>query len=197
MTTDEMEWFHWLILIVPCLMLVFAGVWFAWLGRKPIFPKGRTVTERRGGYVVHFIDQTGLEKLNVATFAQNCSIAVWATGKVARRMEMDSDKVKEVVVLLKDPYAYDRAQPIPSAAYLTSTGASVGAGLPMAVIKGTEDYIAGVRRRGEPVIHEMVHLILGEVSIEGVDRDHHGVAWAANDSNGLQAQARTLYQSVT
>lgn len=198
MELSDLQWWGWLILVVPIALLLGAAVWLLWLGRRPILPKGRTQIATRGAYKVHVVSAS-VETVDMTTTSKRASLAVWAAAMAWQRSRNDGahKEIKEVVVLLVDD-DYFQAQSFTelrtAAAFLIHANSHVGSGIPMAVMR------ANIRKElwetGEPVIHEMLHAMLGEFSEPDKDRDHSDYeTWEANsDDESIQHWAQMLFK---
>jgi hypothetical protein len=190
MAIDELQLHHWIILIVSGGILFFIASWIAWLGRFPRFPKGEHFEARYSSdRTVHVIFQTpGIRGARESAWpgpkavARACAVAVdCIIEEMGAHHAVDDVCIYFVTGARFEAYPYTGLNK--AAAFLIDTGASVGSGIPMAVIR--ERCIEQVVNTGEPVIHEMLHLILGETTKEGVDRGHTGASleaeWRGNE----------------
>jgi len=197
----DLTWWQWIIFLAPVALLIFAALWLLWLGRRPTFPKGTRLTESRGRFEVHTVSQYTDNHPNVSLkeLAHVCALAVWATGTAwTRKINGEAwEEIKEVCVYFVDD-AYFEAQPWTqiqtAAAFLVNTGASVGAGLPMAVIRAS--LVNEVLKTGEPVIHEMCHGLLRHYTKPDRDREHTDPAvWTApGGKEAAQSVARVMFK---
>ena len=187
--------YGWAILIVVVMALAASATWLLWRGREPHIPNGFSHTASRGRYkittVIQYRDHGDLEKISHA-----CALAVWAAGRAwAAVKKSPDDEIEHVCVYFTDDDLFEqhRFRELRKAvAFLVYTGANVGAGIPMAVIRAS--IVPEVLATGEPVIHEMLHALLGQSSEPDKDRDHSDAAvWAAN-GGGVQLMARGLYK---
>jgi len=212
---SDLTWWQWVIFLVPTAMLLIAlPLWLLWLGRRPTIPDGTRYTMKRGPYTIDvvFSDTTapGINKVGASPartkaeelIAHTCAAAVWAAGSSWAKQINSNVSVLHHVVVRFVPEAVFLASPFPSiqtaAAYLAYTGAPVGAGIPAAVVLCSKDIIDDLMLRGEPVIHEMLHALLGEFSEPDKDRDHsHHEAWLANSqADSVQWHAQQLFRKA-
>lgn len=191
----SLPWYGWAILIIAVVGLLAAAIWLLWLGRRPNIPSGFRKSVKRGKYnvitVIQYKDHGPLDKISVA-----CALAVWATGRAWSAVKKSPDsEIEHVCVYFTDDDLFEghKFKSLKkAAAFLVHTGASVGNGIPMAVIRSS--IVPEVLETSEPVIHEMLHALLGESSEADKDRDHSDpVVWAAN-GGGVQLMARGLFK---
>lgn len=201
MDIADLQWWGWLLLIVVGLSLfVVMPIWLFWIGRRPKIPDGVRYESRWGGYGVTCVFQTE-DGENVESsrkrIAKCCARALWATSQAWSRAgrALDSD-MEQIVVLIRPPALFE-SSPFPSirkaAAFAVYTGAGVGAGWPMVVVRAEPRILAQIMSRGEPVIHECIHLYLGETSEPDKDRNHDAPgAWG---EGGIQGRAQSFFST--
>ena len=201
----ELVWWQWLVFLVPTvLLLVVMPLWFFWLGRFPKIPKGTRVDESFGPMRVHVVWHPGGllgGAPNRALVAKACMAAVRVTKQTWKAMEKDDGHILDRILIYFQPgYEFEQSKLTDirtAAAYATWSGAHVGSGIPMAVIR--TEYVTKIVRMGEPVIHEMLHVLLDEFSEIGGDREHsHPRAWLATAKHkSVQSAARGRYLEET
>jgi hypothetical protein len=209
-TLSTLPLYGWILLVLVLASMAFGLVWFLWLGRRLRFPPGtvRTVTSgtaingRR--QLVHVIIdpvveaalagtpvERGLKALKLAVRSAAAVSAIRSVWTKARHLP--ADILDEVAVYYQSSAEFDKSFPN-AAAYLSNTPASVGSGLPMAVVRDT--CVLEVQATGEPVIHEMIHALLGEYSKAGADRGHTDNAWkAVTGDKSQQAMAEVEFKA--
>lgn len=177
MAISDLMWWQWVIFLVPALMLLVGlPIWYLWLGRRPRIPKGQRWTSGRGGYFVTLVWHPDMYRPGDKAWADAAKDASWVVARLwkADGRELDRDMAR--VLLHVVPSDLFDESPYPNirdaAAYATYTGAPVGAGIPMIVVRGEPDVLEEILRTGEPVIHELLHLWLGETSEPDKDRNH-------------------------
>ena len=195
-TLATLPWEGWLVLLLTLLAFAGMGVWLAFFARRPHFPRGRKYTEKYLGHeattVIH--PKVGISGVGVA---KACAVAVWASAasweeNVGRTGATKA--IRRVCVYVTNDVYFD-AHPYRdlknAAAFLISARASIGDGIPMAVIR--EKYVDQILETGEPVIHEMMHALLGVYTEPDKDRDHSNKSvWTAHRGQ-VQTRARELY----
>lgn len=173
----------WIILIVAALLLVAGAAWMLTLARQPILPRGkRRCTVAVAGYKVHLVVSNNAEFVaDLEVFAKACAGALWSVAMHVSRG--NAAKLSEVVVLVAP--AYEGGPAPTAAAYATRAHAKVGPGLPMIVVRPS--VVLEVFAKGEPIIHEAIHLL-------SVHTDYSHAASAmwhgAGGDTSLQAKAR-------
>lgn len=193
MPIDDIGLVGWVLLGAVFLSAVFGVLWFAWLGRRPSFPQGTRYDAKRTNVYVTVVFHPKFIGTPVKRnkIAGRCAHAVWAVQAAFRHLEINASVLDRVCVLFaSDVWMDGNRWSRDVAAYAIWTGASVGRGIPMAVVR--ESFAKEVFTTGEPVIHEMIHTVLGETET-GVDRIHEHFAWYQNSGDdGVQGRARQL-----
>lgn len=187
------------IAILAIVLAVFAGlaIWFFGFGRRLLWPNGERLKRKTpGGVEVIVIIGPGMDQVLPANgvkskLADACRNAidscfvVWNKYRPRDRAEESIDQF--AVEFVTDEQMDARARGfwgskpdgMPTKkinGYLWSVRRSIwGSGVPLAVIRGSLFQLA--IDRGEPIIHEVVHALLGEFSKQGVDRSHSSEAW--------------------
>lgn len=166
------------------------GIWFFGFGRRLLWPKGERLKRvTSGGVDVFVILGPGMEALlsqaKKAKVADACRTAIdscfvaWNKHRPRERAEESIDRL--AVEFVTDDEMNRRIRAIWGAdrqinGYLWRVSrAQWGSQIPMAVVRGSLFQL--VIDRGEPVIHETIHALLGEFSAKGVDRSHSDEAW--------------------
>lgn len=185
-------------------LLVALPLWLFWLGRFPRIPAGRRYPCRTGRYKVDVVF-TGTVLDGEQAIAKRCADAVWSIGTawIRHHTSQDSSAIHHVVVQFLPDSAFSGAatKDIRNAnAYLTVTGANIGPGVPMAVMRANSAVLDAIAVRGDPVIHECIHALLSDTTEHGVDMDHEeGWAWGGqNDWDGhedMTAHAEKLLRA--
>lgn len=197
-TADSLPWYGWVILGIVLIAIIAGILWFTWLGRFPRLPSGRRSAFESDGRMTTVVAQPGTELVLINGLAVSCGQAVRAAATAWEyTFKKSPDVISNVVIYFTTDRYFDQQQYQEirnAAAYLVYTGARVGAGVPMAVIR--ERYAAEVASTGEPVIHEMIHAMLGDFSEPDKDRDHSNKsAWATFGDDTVQARARKLFKA--
>jgi len=189
MDISDLEWWHWVIFAVPTLLLfVFVPVYVLWLGPKPRIPKGTRIDKRIGRILVHVVwhpDGVMPGRSNREAVAYACAQAVRCTRMAWVMLDKDdADIIDEVVVWFQPGSVFSKPG---AAAYATwSRSYGIGRGVPMAVIR--TEYCDEVIKRGEPVIHEMLH------ALHDYDARHKAKdVWAVHGDGAAQAIARRAF----
>jgi len=187
------------IIVLLVVALVFGALAAAllWAWKRPMYPAGKRLTYKWTDYKVHLIiNGVNLSKNHRKKLAKKCVKVAYALDRVwgDRRRK---GNIKEFVAVFVDPELFvypgkDDTSKIP--AYLTTCSYRVGGGyIPMMVAK--EKHIEEVILKGEPLIHELCHELLGEHTIDRQGHNEHEV-WRENSGDlSLQHQAQKLYQA--
>ena len=176
-----------------------AALWFLWLGRIPTWPSGERIKVKYRGTTVHMVvhaPSTFLPAGQYQATAEACARAVQMTRIAWLAAQLPHHAVSTICVWFPTDERFDQWPGIKptDAAFLAGTGANVGSGIPMVVIR--PKYAANIIVKGEPVIHEVTHALLGDYSEPDKDRDHsHSQAWVANSGDtSLQAMAQRYFE---
>lgn len=123
-----------------------------------------------------------------------CAMAAWSLHGVWQR-ERRAD-IKQVVVMFrtKDTFMSGRYKDLyanHAAAYISSCRKGFRKSLPMPVIQ--EKYIPQVIMRGEPVMHELCHALLGQKFISPGGQHKEEDVWANFGKDTYQAKAQRVF----
>lgn len=188
------------ILIASLLGLAAVGVALL-IGMRPRIPPGRrfssTSPATRGKVHVVVDPAVGAAvppDLHYALLPA-CHAAWLAVVRAWPRAYDPLELPDEIVVLFLADEWFDAGHLRGYAAFQDWTGAFVGKGAPMLVVRAS--LAREVEATGEPVIHELLHLARGE-NLGDVDRGHQDPrVWKAIEGSGRSAQsrARELYEA--
>lgn len=196
---SDLTWWQWIVFLTPIVLLVSAALWILVFGRRPRYPEGNRITRRRGRYTVQIVcSDRSINEDTMNELGNSCAIAVWSTGtKWKEILGVEAlTEISEVCIYFADD-AYFESQPFKStqksAAFLVNTGAHIGVGIPMAVVR--QSLIGEVVKTGEPIIHEMLHACSREFTTPESNRAHSDKRiWiAAGGESPVQFRARKLF----
>lgn len=126
--------------------------------------------------------------------AEKCAIAMAAIEQAFADKDIKNADIQTAVFLFKDDNSFNNTSPVgPNwaknvAAYSVTTGATFARPVvPMAVIRSK--YMKSVAERGQPAIHELVH-ILNQDAGRGYQHDHTDAnLWAGHGSDTVESIA--------
>lgn len=192
----------WIILGAVIVCFVVMIVFFLKRANKLQLPKGLLISTNGNykGYKVHVIVSPkipALDKQKQQQLVDSCARAAWAIDTMWALPRKDS--VAETVVWFKSDNEFvgtDHYQIWAHnvASYIIRCHRMFGKSVPMAVIR--ERYIDEVIQRGEPVIHEWCHALLGEY-VSSPSNHTQAKVWAVLGSATSQYQARVFFASKT
>jgi hypothetical protein len=171
-----------IILIATIAVFLAIGIWMIVMAVKgPRIPKGHRFEAEHSGNKVILVVEDGVslvkdpvsgavshfiadgQMVSGQTLAEQCAKSITATEKAFQTKNIQKADVKTVVVLFRTDASFEANSPMTpewakgQSAYATTSGATFGSGHPMAVVR--DRYMKLSLLTGQPVIHEMVHML--------------------------------------
>lgn len=163
-----------------------------------VFPKGNVTPIKEGAYTAYVIFGPGVEmndeSFEVASACHKAAVAADAGFNLTNRKPKRSIKEIAVNFVTDDMFVYSgygKEFDAGVMGFLTECKKSFAKGIPMAVLR--ERLMNNVKETGEPVIHELMHALLGETNaIEAIHEEKD--IWAMHGDNTAQARAREIFK---
>jgi hypothetical protein len=199
-------------------MLVWALVW----GRKPRIPDGHRYEAKHAGNKAILVVDKDVESIKntdgkvngwlvdgaiykASSLVEKAAVAMQATELAFKEKGIAKADVDEVIIYFQTDKNFETGGPSwwaawskGAAAYSTTAGAAIGPGLPMAVIRSK--HMKALEERGQPVIHELVHILNKEAG-HGYQHAHDDAdLWAGHGADTVEGigvrQWRDLVESL-
>jgi hypothetical protein len=190
MSVEEIA--KWVTLGLTVVGILGGLAWLLYFGRKVRLPEGRSFRRRTKHVAVDIVFWprfAGMPEVMVRKTMDAIRATLGAWEAAGRSYDVD-----HVVVFYEDSDQFDRnPQSKTWAAYVGRARQSVGAAPPMLIVRDTHSN--EVERTGEPVIHEMLHVLEGG---DGYDYDHQDrEIWKAHGKKTIQAEAGRRFVRIT
>lgn len=206
------------ILILAVAGIVAAGIYLlvSYLN-DPDLPEGRKFTFKEKGIklflvvdkeiavikskgeVTDFITTNSNDKnvtVPLQTLKNSCFKAIKATNFVMSKKGFGAKQLKKVVVQFQPERKFEKPSVIADhdSSYAWDTKSSFGKGYPLAVIRFK--YMSKVKNEGQPLIHELIHLLLDK-NTNRFDNSHQNKKlWEKYGKDTVEYEAKNKFRKV-
>lgn len=188
----------WILLGVMGAIFVCFAIYVIVNWKKPSIPIGHLVTATYMEFTARVVFHKGtrMDPIKEKEFANSCAKAAYAVHMVKFKTDdiLYPDEYHKFFVWVQTDTEYYKRISQKSAAYIRNANFSFGSKeYPLIIIRN--EFVADVIKTGNPIIHELIHAILGVLKNPSkIDHDDKLIWRVSGGENSLESTSIHFYQ---